>query len=426
MPAPSTFTATPVSNVPFELLDKIFQECLRSALPGLQAIDAKHTLIHTCGTWRAVIFNQAKFWTTLYIDIEVPVPYLRFLMQEALRVHQLLDVTVDTGDVDLTWTTTAAEEHPWVVETLIALGDAAEWFRDLSVMTSGQPSLALILRVVRVEQAMNLEHIRVALNRERFLHLPAPLVAVPSLHLTSFTIDTVIPVWEDTAFLSRIRTLRIGGLRMSLTWPRLRGVLKIAKNITSLGFYNLGCHPLPVLPRTVHLKELLEFELVFGHPVDLDIINLIFMPRLKTVKITGLPDAPWESLPVMCDSLLRAPSNLVITPGYGLQLPPSALHPSPVTYFLNIQGFPLQFTKDLFGNSGNSTLLFPSLRKVVVCRGVQESLIRSVAEHVGSTEVNVLEVLDAGHLPYNFRKWYIIDEKVENEKVIVNLDREML
>ncbi|KAK7023739.1 hypothetical protein R3P38DRAFT_2779212 [Favolaschia claudopus] len=227
MPAPSKFTATAVSNVPFKLLDKISEEYLHSVLPGLQQIDVKHTLIHTCGTWRAVIFDQgkahkghlsfpsvsfanflAKFWTTL------------FLMQEALRVHQLLDVTVDTGDVDLTWTTTAAEKHPWVVETLIALGDAAEWFRNLSVMTSGQPSLALILRVVRVEQAMNLEHIRVALNRERFLHLSAPLVAVPSLHLTSFTIDTVIFVWEDTVFifnvkfLSAERGIKIGVVRL--------------------------------------------------------------------------------------------------------------------------------------------------------------------------------------------------------------------
>ncbi|KAK7030806.1 hypothetical protein R3P38DRAFT_3188505 [Favolaschia claudopus] len=425
MPAPSK--VAPVSTIPFEILDKILDECLQSVTTGSRDLSIKHTLIHICREWRLVMFSQPKFWTTLTIDIGVPSAYLRFLIREALRVCQPLDVSVDTGEIDLTLNATPDYKYPWILETFITLGNAVNRIRDLSVTTSGQPSLTLILRVLRVEQATNLQHISVALCHERFLHVPAPMVALSSMHLKSFTIDKVIPVWEDTSFLSRISTLTIGGLRMTLTWKRLRSLLLVAKHITSLAFHDLVCHPLPHrTPHIVELEELLSFQLVFGHTDDLEVVSLIRMPNLKTVRIIGLPDAPWASLPLTCSFLLRKPINLVLTPGYGSQLLPSILHPLPATYFLDIQAFPLQFVKDLFLNDGKCGLSCPKLRTLVTCGAVEASLIRSVAECAGSTEVSVLEPIGRDNLPFNFRKWYFNGDNVETTRVLLDLEKEMM
>ncbi|KAK7008184.1 hypothetical protein R3P38DRAFT_2791521 [Favolaschia claudopus] len=395
-----------IVHIPAEVTEEILAHSLQSSYSWYSEMALKRTLIHT-----------SYFWTTLVLEINVPTPYLLFLIQRAISTKKLLDVTIDTGNT--IW------EGLFGLIPLRALGDGGELLRTVFVLTQGQRSLALILGAMRIGQALRLERVEFSLDAERVLDRPTALPGIPSPFLTSVSLEKVIPIWDDDGFLNNTKELRLGGFHMTLSWHRLCAVLTASSKVNSLALLDLRCEGLPILVQPVAMPQVTSFELLFGHPEDITIVNYIYMPNATTVKVIGLRNAPWDLLFDTCSDLLLNAKDLTIALGPGELPSPTLFYTFPVLSFLDVRNCALEFVNSIVGHAGSSSdARYPCLQRMVTFGGMTTETAMAIAACTGAEKLVLYEALNRVD-PYNFCRWTVVGAEVEKLKLYIENERQL-
>ncbi|KAK7008189.1 hypothetical protein R3P38DRAFT_3210900 [Favolaschia claudopus] len=397
---------SPILQIPIELVEEIIDASIATASPWWSLeLDVKRTLMQVCSKWRTYMWSRSKYWTTLVIHIHVAPAYLCFLVHQAIATNRPLDVTIDTGLADLASTSGIKDVHPWIPHILMPLGDVSYQFHSLFISTNGQRSLGLILEAVRVSDAMMLQRIELVLCRERWLDHPDRLLDIPSPVLTSITLETVVPEWEDYSCFHRIDMLRIGHFRTSLTWACLEAVLRACTQLTTLSIINVCCDTPPMPSHHVDMRTVENFELLFADQDNVEVVKNIYMPSLKKVKLTGLGEAPWYNLNDSCPGLLQTPTELILSIDEETVGVSSMFHDLPTVELLDVRGCSSSIINAMFNRKhrGFPPPQFPKLVTIVTGNGVEQDLIGYLARCAQPDCFALFEALSAD--VYNFRRW---------------------
>ncbi|KAK7038355.1 hypothetical protein R3P38DRAFT_2770623 [Favolaschia claudopus] len=421
---------SPISRMPVEITENILLEVLTSTTSEWSELDTKRDLIHICSRWRGIIFGRRMFWTTIFLHFNIPSLYLLFLIERALSTQRLLDVTIDSGmaDLGLEWSGETEGTHEWVSTVLSALAEGADMVRNLTIIAHGQHTLALILRVIRVDLATSLEKADLQLYYEPFFRRPEALMDIPSPSLRSLALYKAYPKWEhvEAPHLSRITELRVGGLKTALSWVRLRPTLEAAPQLRTLALIELRCFVMYGVDPTLEMPNLEKLELFFQDSDELDIFRQLIMPQLVTVEITGVKSAGWPCIHTQCNYLLTRAEDLTLTMGYRYGPTKAMMKTLPCVKILDLRGFPVAFLEWSIGPASEaSRTRYPNLRTLITAPGMNESLMQSILACGNAEEISVFEVLGNSHLPYNFRRWNANGDTVTNVRIVVESETDL-